>query len=262
MGNHESGIQAGIVGQESRQVSVLGIQEPLDPALGDVGQHRKSNRHEIEGESQRLSMKVPARNHILRISEDERVVGCAVQFHGSHAPHILQAFSNRTMYLRYATEAIGILHASTIEVRLANLALMEESRQTRRNFDLAWVGSRPMNALVEGLRRPFQCFQRHGARQIRQIQQLPGAPAADESGCQRGLRSVQECEPFLGLKLERFQTDRLESLAPGDLSGLAEDFTFSDQNQRQMGHRSEISTGAHAASTRNDRIEMMIQQLA
>ena len=79
--NHESGVQAGIIRKESRQIAVLGIEQPFNPPFGDVGQHRKSNRHEVESETQRLAVKVPARNYVGRICVHERIVGCAVQLH-------------------------------------------------------------------------------------------------------------------------------------------------------------------------------------
>src|SRR5438093_1904777 len=100
-------------------------------------------------------MKVAARNDVLRISEHQRVVGCAVQLHGSDALHVFEAFSNRTMDLRYAAETIRILDASTVQVRLPDLALAEKSRETRRNLDLSAVRARPMDAFIEGLWRAF-----------------------------------------------------------------------------------------------------------
>ena len=166
------------------------------------------------------------------------------------------------MHLRYASKAISILDPRTIQMRLPNLTLAEKSQQTRRNFDLPAVRPCLMNSFVERLRRAFQCFERHCAGKIRQIQKLPGAPPADKTRCQRRLRSIQECEPFLRLKLQRLKPDRLKCFAPGDLSGRPEDFTFPDQDESEMRHRSKISTRADAAAARNDRMKMMIQQLA
>src|SRR5206468_9696378 len=107
-----------------------------------------------------------------------------------------------------------------------------------------------------------QGFKRHRASQVRHIEELPGAAPAREAGRERRLRSIQQRETFLRLKLKRGYADTFECLAAGDLGGCAEYFAFTDQHQRKMRERSKIPARADTAAAGNHRIDVVIQQIA
>src|SRR5438093_3932240 len=94
----------------------------------------------------------------LAIGENERIVGRAIQFHSCHVPHVFQGFADRSVDLRYTTQAVGVLYPLTIDVRLPDLALPEKSRQAFGDFDLSLVWSGLVNARVIRNRRSLQCF--------------------------------------------------------------------------------------------------------
>ena len=107
---------------------------------------------------------------IFAIGEYERIVGRAIQFHSRHVPYIFQGFADRSVDLRYTTQAVGVLYPPTIDVRLPDLALPKKLRQAFGDFDLSPVRSGLVNAGVIRNRRSLQCFKGHGAGQIRQVE--------------------------------------------------------------------------------------------
>src|SRR5205807_8335423 len=84
-----------------------------DAPLGDAGQSGEPHRQLVGRHRQRLAVEVAAADHFttLRIHKDQRVVGGAVQFEGSSHAHLCDRVANRTVYLRGAAQAIGVLHA-------------------------------------------------------------------------------------------------------------------------------------------------------
>src|SRR5438034_10320082 len=85
----------------------------------------------------------------LAIGEYERIVRRAIQFHSRHVPHIFQGFADRSVHLRYTTQAVGVLDPATIDVRLPDLALPEKLRQAFGDFDLSLVRSGLVNRSEE-----------------------------------------------------------------------------------------------------------------
>src|SRR5205809_7995272 len=85
---------------------------------------------------------------IFAIGEYERIVGRAIQFHSRHVPHIFQGFADRPVDLRYTTQAVGVAHPPTIEVRLPDLALPTEFRQAVGDLDLSPLRPGLVNAWV------------------------------------------------------------------------------------------------------------------
>ena len=120
-----------------------------------------------------MSVKVAAGQDVWRAGvagKDERIVGGAIQFHRGHVPHVFQRFADGSVDLRNTTQAVGVLYAAAIDVRLPDLTVAKKSREPCGDFDLTAVRSCLMNTRVIGNGRSLQRFKRHGAGEIRQIE--------------------------------------------------------------------------------------------
>src|SRR5207249_6322043 len=113
---------------------------------------------------------------IFAIGEYERIVGRAIQFHSRHVPYIFQGFADRSVDLRYTTQAVGVLYPPTVDVRLPDLALPKKLRQAFGDFDLSPVRSGLVNAGAFGNGRPFHCSRGHAAGRTGQARYWPAAP--------------------------------------------------------------------------------------
>src|SRR5437867_6543488 len=95
---------------------------------------------------------------IFAIGEYERIVGRAIQFHSRHVPYIFQGFADRSVDLRYTTQAVGVLYPPTVDVRLPDLALPKKLRQAVGELDLSPVRYDLENTWDIRNRKSLQCF--------------------------------------------------------------------------------------------------------
>ena len=108
------------------------------------------------------------------------------------------------MHLRHAAQAICILHPRiVVPVRLANLALLEQTPQMRRRRHLSRMRPHRVNPLVEGRRRTFERLQRHRSGQIGQLRHTQGARQRQPTDGRDSLRSVQQRQALFCLEHQR-----------------------------------------------------------
>src|SRR5678816_2631040 len=99
------------------------------------------------------------------------------------------------MYLRHATQTVSVLHAWIAdEMRLPDLALLQQLSQVRRNCDLPRVWTRRMNALVKCDRGPFQRFERHRSRYVCEPDKPFRAMKRKRPDCTHRLRAIEQRE--------------------------------------------------------------------
>ena len=155
-------------------------------------------------------MKVPAGEHItlaihcLRIlHEHQRIIDRGVHLRLKHPAAMGQRVAHRAMHLRDAAQRIGVLHAATVAMRLANFTLFEQAAQVRSGLDLSGMRPNFLNAFIEGDIGSLEGIARHGADHVGGVNQRLGVEQHQRADGQHGLRSIDERHRFFCLEHQR-----------------------------------------------------------
>src|SRR5580698_4551529 len=163
--------------------------------------------------------------------------------------------------LRHAAQTVCILHARVVmAMRLAYLAICQQTAKVSCRADLAAMRTGRVNTLVEGSWCSAQSFERHGSGEVEEFGDAESAIECERSRCGHRLRAVEEREPFLGFKSEWLDSGGLQSASGSSALALMDDIAFADESEGQMRERSEIAAGSDGAACRNDRVNAVIQQ--
>src|SRR5438132_12074018 len=104
----------------------------------------------IEGQREWRAMKVAAGEHLARVREHQRIVSRAAAFNLDNFSCVGERVANCSVHLGHATKRVRILHARIVfEVRLTNLALLQQCAQVSCDFDLSAMGPRRMYSFIE-----------------------------------------------------------------------------------------------------------------
>ena len=123
-----------------------------------------------------------------------------------------------------------------------------------------WPGR--MQTRVKGCRGSAQCFHaqgRGGLRGVKEILQLFQSQTADG---QHRLGSVQERNALFAQEHEWLQSCTFETNCGGKYAALILRVSLADQYERHVSKRSEIAARSDTAARRNDRSDLMVQQIA
>jgi hypothetical protein len=164
--HHESRFEAGVAGEERRQLFVeRGIHQAIDAALGDPGQ-----RGERDGHGNRAGAPAVRHGSCRREMISSSITsGLSVTEFNSISKTrraLGECVANGAVHLRRAAQRVGILHAPAADVRLADLAAFEQRLRFAALW--SWPGMRAglMNARIESARSAAQAIDGHGADQV------------------------------------------------------------------------------------------------
>src|SRR5579872_1061942 len=170
--HHEARVQSGARCEKWRQTfAQRGIHQSLNPSLADACQCAESNRQKIQGECQRLAMKISSGDYValsvLRISdEDQWVINRGVGLRLEHFSAVAERVANCTMHLRNTAKRVSILHAAALAVRFADLAALEHASQVCRGFHLAGMRTSLVDALVKSCVCAFERITAESAERV------------------------------------------------------------------------------------------------
>src|SRR2546423_6811100 len=167
---------------------------------------------------------------------------------------MVQRCAHRAMHLRYAPQAVRILHARiVIEMRLTNLAIAEQISQVSSNGQLPRMRTRCMNAFVEGDGRAFESFERHCAGNVRESNELLCAMQCKRTDGAHCLRAVEQRQTFFHFQTKRRDLCTLQSIHGGQSLTFVKDFSLADCCQREVSKWREVAARADASLFGNDR---------
>ena len=126
VGHHEPGVQAALAGEEGGQAGERRVHEPLGAALADRAEVGGGDGQQVGGDRHRLAVEVPARQDLARLREDHGVVGGGVHLDLVDAGHVAERVPRGAVHLRHAAQAVGVLDAAAVAVRLAHGAAREQ----------------------------------------------------------------------------------------------------------------------------------------
>ena len=149
LGDHETGVEPGGLGEERRQVADRSIHQKRDAPFGKRPDLRRRERQHVGREGHRLGMEVAAGQHLARLREHQGVVGHGVGFDFQDAGRLAHDIQTGAHDLRLAAQAIGILHLAAVHVRKADLAVLDQRPERGRHIALAAVSPQRLNAGVE-----------------------------------------------------------------------------------------------------------------
>ena len=98
---------------------------------------------EVGGDRHRLAVEVAAGQDLARLREDHRVVGGRVHLDLVDAGHVAERVPGGAVHLRHAAQAVGVLDAAAVAVRLAHGAAGEQGLEVSRGGGLPGVRRGP-----------------------------------------------------------------------------------------------------------------------
>ena len=191
-------LRPGFGRQERRQAGQRRIDQHGDAALGERADLADRQRDHVGGEGDRLGVEIAARQRLVGVGEDQRIVGDAVGLVGERRRGLAQEIEAGAHHLRLAAQAIGVLHPLVAgDVRGADRAARHQRAQGCRGVDLAAMAAQGMDARVERRVRAARRVGRQRADDQRRAQQRLRLEQADERVGGGELRAVEQREPFL-----------------------------------------------------------------
>src|SRR5262249_18807410 len=119
---HHARVEPGVRRQEAGQPAQVGVDEGLGAALADAAEVRNRGGEQVSGQGERLAVKVPARDDLVRVGKDERVIGGGVHVTLDDAGDVGQRVAQRAVDLRHAADRVSVLHLVAVRVGKHDLA--------------------------------------------------------------------------------------------------------------------------------------------
>ena len=94
---------------------------------------------EVQHQRQRLAVEVAAGDNQVVVHENRRVVGHGVDFSFHNGSHVIHRVFHGAMYLRHATERIGVLHVGLLD--FLKFGAFQKSADVARRFNLSRMGT-------------------------------------------------------------------------------------------------------------------------
>ncbi|MNL31108.1 hypothetical protein D3C87_1528790 [compost metagenome] len=164
--------------------------------------------------------------------------------------------------MRLATDAIGILNALVaFDMADTDFGSFQQVAQCSPRIDLALVAAQCVNIGMERSRRTHggiggkrTCYQRCLCRAV-------SAEKTGKRQRRRGLRAVDQRQPFLGGEHDRGQPGSSESFAGGQKRTFIESLAFAHHHGGHMGKRCEIARRSDRTLFRNGRDDTLFQHV-
>ena len=236
MGDHQAGVDTGILGEERRQAVRAGaVEHAIGAPLGDGSDLGGSDRQEVARKADGCAVEVAARLDAT-VGQHAGVVDRRHQLGVGNRAGVGDGVARRAVHLRSAAQRVRILHARIVGAVTGNDRAVDEQPSQ--------VGGRHRLAVMR-----TQCHEVGGERPVGRHQRLDAHRRGDVGGSHQHVE-VGECEHqhaehAVGAVDQRqallgAQRDRGDA---GGGHGLGA-FTLADQRQRDVCQRCEIATGA------------------
>jgi len=253
--DHEAGVESGMADEKSGQVARLRIGHLVDAALGNASESGESDGEMVGGHGERLAVEIAAAENVAGISENEGIVGGAVEFDGERGADVGESIARGAVNLRDAAEAVGVLHARVFcrrAVRFADLAAAVEALEMAGDESVAGMRARIGDARIEGDRAAAKRVERERGGDVSRIGGNFGVAQGESEKSEHGLGAVEEREAFLGVQHERVDSRCAKGFGAGHAAAFENGFAFADGDEREMRERREIAGSADGALRRDD----------
>src|ERR1043166_8941923 len=176
---------------------------------------------------------------------------------------MIERAADRAVNLRHATQTVGVLDSRIVrQMRLPDLAVTQKMAKTLGYGALTRMRSGGVDSRIESGRRSLERFQRHRASDVGHASEPLRPKQRKAADCMHRLGAVEKGEAFLRFELHWFQPRFLQGIGSWHSLALVENFAFSNQGQRQMRERREITACSHRTFLRDHRHDLSIIELA
>jgi thiol-disulfide isomerase/thioredoxin len=195
------------------------------------------------------------------IGRDGRVLERHAGFDAKHAAELGQGVAGRTMHLRHAAQAVGVLDlVAAGRMRRADLAAIEELAQVPGGRDLPGVRTGRDELFGEGGRGAEHRLQAHCADDVRDERQALCVVEGQRADAGHELRPVEQGEPFLGLERQRREAGTLQRIGSrAGTSTIDGRLTLADEHERDVRQRRQVAGSPEAAARGDDGVHGRVQ---
>ena len=260
LGNHKARADAAVSSQESGQPRKLRVDQALKPALRDVGQLGDGHARHVHGNGDGLAVEVAARNGLVVIGENERIVGDSVNLAREHVPAVAQRVAAGAVDLRHAADGIGVLHLVRIGV-VRQIAALEQRQQVGGSVHLPLVAAQGVHLGVKGLFNAERRLGRQRADNVGCLAQVHGVINDHAADCRHDLRAVDEGQPFLGRQLNDGNAGLFHGLGARHDLTLVLGVAFAQHDEHHVRQRSQVAAGAQRALFRDDGVHAGVEHV-
>ena len=205
---HEPAVHADLLGVDEH-VGQAAVQRPVveaeDPPFGDVADLGDRDREEVGGEGDVFGVEVSAGDGLewaRQLREDERVVGCGVEFAFDDPDGEVERVGDRAEHLWHTAQRVRILRR--LPVRVGSPAAGDELRVGHElphpggDGDLAGLPAYGVQLVDERITEAQQRLDRHRRGHLRGLQQGRRIPGRERGLSKGERRAIQQCEAVLG----------------------------------------------------------------
>ena len=245
--HHVTRRQTGLARQKRRQAFVdVRVDQAIDPAFAYAGEIGQRDGRVVECIGERRAMKVAAGEYVTARCEDEWIVGGGARFDLHNRRDVVKRVANRTVHLWHTAQAVRVLNSRIVRaMRLPNLAAVEQCRQMPGRDCLSAMGPCLLDARIESGRCATQRLQRHRAGNVGDPDETLCIVKRQRSHGSHGLRAIQQRETFFRFEPQRGQFGPPQCLTAAHARSLVEGFSFTNEDQREMGQWGKIATRPH-----------------
>ena len=204
-------------------------------------------------------MKISARDHFAAVDEDHRIIGSAIDLGLHDARDIAKGVAHRPVDLRHAAKRVAVLHAVAILVGLSQLASGKELPQPARGLDLSAMRARVMNPRVESGIRSEERIERQSTDDVGATHEPLSLDHRVRQKRRDDLRSVDERQAVFRVQANLLEPGARERFFAGKPLAAIKRFALADQDERDMGERSEVPARAHRPFLWHDRVHPFVE---
>ena len=245
LGNHESAVETGFGNKEAGQTT-FGVDKLVGAALADAAEFCHGNGEEVEYHSHGFTMEMTAGDDHVLVGEDNGVVGGGVDFGLDHRGYIGDGILGGTVYLGSAAEAVGILHV--LFVAGDNLAALGVFADGGSSFELSFVGTHQMKALVERLNTAIESVEAEGEEHVGLTAETLGFEDTPHGVAAHELGAVEEGETLFALQFDGLPSKRVVYFLHIAATAFPIDVAKAeDGGEHEVGQGAEVAAGTEAA---------------
>ena len=262
LGDHKAGIEAGIGGQEGRQVEAQRrVHHKRHAALGDGADFGNGQGDHIGGEADRLGMKVSARGDFAPFDQNQRVVGHGVGFDGQCGGRHTQNIQGGAEHLGLAANAVGVLHAAVaVAVTLADFRSAHHRRHPIGHVDLPAMAAQPMDLGVQRRGRSHNGVGGQGRGEQRGLGEAARVEQRGEGVGARELRAVDQGEALFRAQRKRGNPGAAQRLFAGQSLAPVKGLALADQHGGHVREGRQIAGGADRSLGRYPGNDLALEQ--
>ncbi len=252
MSDHQSGVHAGVFGQERRQpVRAGAVEHAIGSPFSDCTHLGCGDRQEVAGEPDRRAVEMSTRLDPA-VRHHAGVVDRGHQLDVGNRVGERDGVASGSVHLWRAPQRIRILHTRVIRPMAGDDgAAVEQPAQVGCRHRLAAVGTQRHEVGGEGAIGCHQRLDAHRRCDVGGAHQHIEIGERHHQHAEHAVGAVDQCKTFLGL-----QRDGGDARGDHRFGAIA----LADQGQADVSERGEVATGAERAMFVNGRDDVGVEQ--